>query len=170
MPQMQYNNCCCTPNSAVPNYVPNCQVQQPAANYQVPSGASAVNIQIFNPTMTPPGALPPTYNVNAPSYPANYYTNQYGANGCTGYNPLNNNSTYGGINPNNNPYKAGGLLDPNDPTNPYGADPYNPNNPYRPGGAFDPTNPNNPYKVGAENTYPQYQQNPYAPARRLLGH
>ena len=166
-PQMQYTNCC-TPNSAAPAYTPNCQIQQPTANYQVPSGASAVNIQIFNPAITPPGALAPTYNVNAPSYPANYYTNQYGTSGCPSCNPINNsNNNNNVINQNNNPYKAGGLLDPNDTTNPYGADPYNPNNPYRPGGAFDPTNPNNPYKVGAESPYSQYEQNPYAPGGKL---
>ncbi len=50
---------------------------------QVPN-YSGVNIQIFNPSVTPPGANAPVYNVNAPSYqtapaqsyPANYYTQQ----------------------------------------------------------------------------------------------
>lgn len=52
-------------------------------NVQVPN-YSGVNIQIFNPSVTPPGATAPVYNVNAPtyqtgngqmqSYPANYYT------------------------------------------------------------------------------------------------
>ena len=36
-----------------------------------PAGGSAVNIQIFNPAVTTPGAQAPTYNVNAPSYNPN---------------------------------------------------------------------------------------------------
>ena len=43
------------------------QAQQPQ-NVQVPASTSGVNIQIFNPSVTPPGATPPTYNVNAPCY------------------------------------------------------------------------------------------------------
>ncbi len=50
---------------------------QPAC--QIPSNASGVHIQIFNPCVTPPGAQAPTYNVNAPCYPSNYYTDQMGA-------------------------------------------------------------------------------------------
>lgn len=58
-----------------------CQPQQQSV--QVPN-YSGVNIQIFNPSVTPPGANAPVYNVNAPSYqtapaqsyPANYYTQQ----------------------------------------------------------------------------------------------
>lgn len=50
---------------------PVCQSQTAAVecpqNYQVPN-YSGVNIQIFNPSVTPPGAHPPVYNVNAPSY------------------------------------------------------------------------------------------------------
>lgn len=71
-------------------------VPQPAPSYQTAAVAqpqqqsvqvpnySGVNIQIFNPSVTPPGANAPVYNVNAPSYqtapaqsyPANYYTQQ----------------------------------------------------------------------------------------------
>ena len=58
------------------------QVQAPATSYQIPPNAAGVNIQIFNPSVTPPGANAPSYNVNAPCYyPANYYTGQIGANG-----------------------------------------------------------------------------------------
>lgn len=64
-------------------------MQGMAQNYQVPN-YSGVNIQIFNPSVTPPGAQAPVYNVNAPSYqaqgqglpccyPANYYTQQFPA-------------------------------------------------------------------------------------------
>ena len=66
-----------------PTYAQQTQPQQ--QNVQVPN-YSGVNIQIFNPSVTPPGATPPVYNVNAPtyqtgnsqpqSYPANYYTQQ----------------------------------------------------------------------------------------------
>lgn len=90
----QYNasyNCCCA--AAQP------QQNQPAAQntsanppynppYYPPQvtttpGATGVNIQIFNPSVATPGALPPTYNVNAPNYyPANYYTNQMGQQPC----------------------------------------------------------------------------------------
>ncbi len=66
------------------------QPQQPqqAQNVQVPN-YSGVNIQIFNPSVTPPGATAPVYNVNAPNYgttpangcyPSNYYTNNWGNN------------------------------------------------------------------------------------------
>lgn len=66
-------------------YVPQTQsqVQQPQ-NVQVPASTSGVNIQIFNPSVTPPGATPPTYNVNAPCYPSNYYTNPMGAGAMNG--------------------------------------------------------------------------------------
>lgn len=59
------------------------QAQQPQ-NVQVPASMSGVNIQIFNPSVTPPGAKPPTYNVNAPCYPSNYYTNPMGAGAMNG--------------------------------------------------------------------------------------
>lgn len=57
---------------------------QQAQNVQVPN-YSGVNIQIFNPSVGVPGGAP-VYNVNAPSYqtapgnsyPAPYYTNQWG--------------------------------------------------------------------------------------------
>lgn len=66
-------------------YVPQTQSQvQQAQNVQVPASTSGVNIQIFNPSVTPPGATPPTYNVNAPCYPSNYYTNPMGAGAMSG--------------------------------------------------------------------------------------
>lgn len=64
--------------------------QQPQ-NVQVPASMSGVNIQIFNPSVTPPGATPPTYNVNAPCYPSNYYTNPMGGNGMSGATGANTN-------------------------------------------------------------------------------
>lgn len=57
--------------------------QQQGQNVSVPN-YSGVNIQIFNPSVTPPGATPPVYNVNAPNYapngcyPSGYYTNNWG--------------------------------------------------------------------------------------------
>lgn len=66
-------------------YVPQTQPQaQQPQNVQVPASTSGVNIQIFNPSVTPPGATPPTYNVNAPCYPSNYYTNPMGAGAMNG--------------------------------------------------------------------------------------
>lgn len=68
---------------------------------QVPN-YSGVNIQIFNPSVTPPGANAPVYNVNAPSYqtaqpqsyPANYYTQQFTPNQNAGaQNNTTNNTT-----------------------------------------------------------------------------
>lgn len=67
----QYN-----PQYCAPQYAQYPQMQ-PTQNYQVPASASGVNIQIFNPSVTTPGTQA-TYNVNAPSYPANYYTGQMG--------------------------------------------------------------------------------------------
>lgn len=84
-----------TPPAVSPTPAPACQqiYPQAPANYniapqqqsvQVPN-YSGVNIQIFNPSVTPPGGMAPVYNVNAPSYqtgappqsyPANYYTQQ----------------------------------------------------------------------------------------------
>lgn len=55
-------------------------IQQQPQNVQIPAGASGVNIQIFNPSVTTPGSTGPTYNVNSPNYPSNYYTGQYGTN------------------------------------------------------------------------------------------
>ena len=165
----QYNmayNCACTPVTPAQTapVVQNTQPYNPP--YYPPQittspGATGVNIQIFNPSVTPPGAQAPTYNVNAPNYypagayPSNYYTTQMGQCHC-GHN--------NGINQANNPYKPGGLLDPNDKNNPYGADPNNPNNPYRPGGAFDSTNPNNPYRTDSGDN-PQDTNSPNNPYR-----
>ena len=63
---------------------------QQGQNVQVPN-YSGVNIQIFNPSVTPPGGTAPVYNVNAPNYgqnsgcyPPNYYTNNYAPNGVSG--------------------------------------------------------------------------------------
>lgn len=166
----QYNmsyNCASVPVAPVQT----APVAQNPASYNPPyyppqittsPGATGVNIQIFNPSVTPPGAQAPTYNVNAPNYypagayPSNYYTTQMGQ-GCQCC------QNHGGINQANNPYRPGGLLDPNDKNNPYGADPQNPNNPYRPGGAFDSTNPNNPYRTdsGYNPQDPNSPNNPY---------
>lgn len=103
-PQVQYNcnyncaNTACTPtaNQTQPNttqptqqysypmnyYIP--QQQAPQApqgqNVQIPPSASGVTIQIFNPSVATPGAQPPTYNVNAPCYPSNYYTDKLNTN------------------------------------------------------------------------------------------
>ena len=75
----------------VPQYqtAPMGQPQQ-GQNVQVPN-YSGVNIQIFNPSVTPPGGTAPVYNVNAPNYgqnsgcyPPNYYTNNYAPNGVNG--------------------------------------------------------------------------------------
>lgn len=68
------------------------QTTQPQ-NIQVPASQSGVNIQIFNPSVTPPGGAPPVYNVNAPNYgtgngngcyPGDYYMRQMGENSSSG--------------------------------------------------------------------------------------
>ena len=73
--------------------------QPQSQNVQVPN-YSGVNIQIFNPTVTPPGSTAPVYNVNAPNYgntpvsgcyPSNYYTNDWGKGTPGGQNINNNN-------------------------------------------------------------------------------
>ncbi len=73
--------------------------QPQSQNVQVPN-YSGVNIQIFNPTVTPPGSTAPVYNVNAPNYgntpvsgcyPSNYYTNDWGKGNLDGQNINNNN-------------------------------------------------------------------------------
>ena len=79
-------------------YYPQPQYIQQPQNVQVPAGASGVNIQIFNPSVTTPGANGPTYNVNSPSYPSNYYTSQYGTDGAN----QDNNNNANKINDNNN--------------------------------------------------------------------
>lgn len=59
---------------------PQMQVNPPQS-VQLPSNTSGVNIQIFNPSISAPGAPSPTYNVNAPNYyPPNYYTGTIRAN------------------------------------------------------------------------------------------
>ena len=77
----------------------NYQTPPQQQSVQVPN-YSGVNIQIFNPSVTPPGATPPVYNVNAPSYqmggqgqsyPANYYTQQFNPN--QGLNSAHNATT-----------------------------------------------------------------------------
>ncbi len=91
--QQSISQCNCPPQSAQPQYqTAPVQTQQPQAqnqNVQVPN-YSGVNIQIFNPSVTPPGATAPVYNVNAPNYgstnatgcyPPDYYTKQFGQNG-----------------------------------------------------------------------------------------
>lgn len=74
------------PQQAVQQCQPQIQpqpAQQPQSqNVQVPN-YSGVNIQIFNPSVTPAGGTAPVYNVNSPNYttnpangcyPPNYYT------------------------------------------------------------------------------------------------
>ena len=81
--------------------MPQPQAQAPQAgqgqSVQVPN-YSGVNIQIFNPSVTPPGGTAPVYNVNAPNYgsapsngcyPSGYYTNNW-ANGNNGAKNLSN--------------------------------------------------------------------------------
>ena len=81
--------------------IPQPQAQAPQAgqgqSVQVPN-YSGVNIQIFNPSVTPPGGTAPVYNVNAPNYgntpsngcyPSGYYTNNW-ANGNNGAKNLSN--------------------------------------------------------------------------------
>ena len=96
VPNIQYQTAPSQPAVQQQIYQP-CQqyVQQPqnaqqpqSQNVSVPN-YSGVNIQIFNPSVTPPGATAPVYNVNAPNYgtnpssgcyPAGYYTNNWGPN------------------------------------------------------------------------------------------
>ena len=84
-----------------PQPVQYAQPQQQAQNVSVPN-YSGVNIQIFNPSVTPPGATAPVYNVNAPNYgsqpaqgcyPSGYYTNTYGQGGQAGQSSQNLSST-----------------------------------------------------------------------------
>lgn len=97
------SQCNCPPQGAQPQYqtTPMQQAPQPVQQTQVPQAQnqnvqvpnySGVNIQIFNPSVTPPGATAPVYNVNAPNYgstsatgcyPPDYYTKQYGQNNTT---------------------------------------------------------------------------------------
>lgn len=80
------------------------QATQPQnQNVQVPN-YSGVNIQIFNPSVTPPGGNAPVYNVNAPNYgsnangasgcyPSGYYTNNWGNGKNNTTNNTENNTT-----------------------------------------------------------------------------
>lgn len=79
--------------------IPQAQASQAGQgqSVQVPN-YSGVNIQIFNPSVTPPGGTAPVYNVNAPNYgstpsngcyPSGYYTNNW-ANGNNGAKNLSN--------------------------------------------------------------------------------
>ncbi len=96
----QYNSSCnCTSVPVAP--VQTASAMQNTQGYNPPyyppqittsPGATGVNIQIFNPSVTPPGAQAPTYNVNAPNYypagayPSNYYTTQMGQCPCCNQN------------------------------------------------------------------------------------
>lgn len=95
-PQSEYPQGYLPPqNTIYPQYQPAAQIPQgqiyptvqqqtqPAQpqNVQIPATASGVNIQIFNPSVSTPGAQPPTYNVNAPCYPSSYYTSSVGSDG-----------------------------------------------------------------------------------------
>lgn len=93
-------------NTIYPQYQPAAQIPQaqiyPAAqtqpqNLQIPATTSGVNIQIFNPSVTPAGGQTPTYNVNAPCYPSSYYTSSVGSDGKL----QPNNNTHSGDNVNN---------------------------------------------------------------------
>lgn len=92
------------PQQAVPQQQ-QFQAQQPAQqpqNVQAPPNYSGVNIQIFNPSVTPAGATAPVYNVNAPNYstnptngcyPPNYYTNNLNPNNGNSQNTNGTNTT-----------------------------------------------------------------------------
>src|SRR5574344_2133825 len=71
--------------------------QYPQATTNQTPTPSGVNIQIFNPAVATPGA---SYNVNAPCYPSNYYTNPMGQGGTNGVNGVNGNggTNQGGVN------------------------------------------------------------------------
>ena len=98
MPQQ----CQCPPQQtapAQPQTVQQAQYQTQPQNVQVPPNYSGVNIQIFNPSVTPPGGTAPVYNVNAPHYntnpsngcyPPEYYTNNWGNNPNANNNGNNN--------------------------------------------------------------------------------
>ncbi len=90
--------CQCPPQQSPQQAAPTQQqYQTQPQNVQVPPNYSGVNIQIFNPSVTPPGGNAPVYNVNAPHYntnpsngcyPPQYYTNSWGQ----GNNNANNNT------------------------------------------------------------------------------
>lgn len=103
--QPQYQTAPMAQQAPTPQPQP-CQAPMPQAqasqagqgqSVQVPN-YSGVNIQIFNPSVTPPGGTAPVYNVNAPNYgstpsngcyPSGYYTNNW-ANGNNGAKNLSN--------------------------------------------------------------------------------
>lgn len=106
--------CNCPPQSVQQNNTPQyqtapMQAAQPVQQYGQPQNQnvqvpnySGVNIQIFNPSVTPPGATAPVYNVNAPNYgsttatgcyPPDYYTKQFGQNTQTNTNNTTENKT-----------------------------------------------------------------------------
>lgn len=88
-------------NTVYPQYQP---PQNQNQNIQIPPSASGVTIQVFNPSVQTPGAQAPTYNVNAPCYPSNYYTGQMGANPPNGMN-TDNNAGNNAVNQNDNEKK-----------------------------------------------------------------
>ncbi len=91
-------------NTVYPQYQ---QPQNQNQNIQIPPSASGVTIQVFNPSVQTPGAQAPTYNVNAPCYPSNYYTGHMGGNPANGANPANtdNNAANNAVTQNDNEKK-----------------------------------------------------------------
>ena len=76
---------CCTQTSSSPSAPPNnppyyIPPQNTVYPSYTPTSGAGVNIQIINPAVMTPGASP-VYNVNAPSYPSNYYTGTVGPDG-----------------------------------------------------------------------------------------
>ena len=105
--QPQYQTAPMAQQAPIPQPQP-CQAPMPQPQAQAPQAGqgqsvqvpnySGVNIQIFNPSVTPPGGTAPVYNVNAPNYgstpsngcyPSGYYTNNW-ANGNNGAKNLSN--------------------------------------------------------------------------------
>lgn len=97
-------------NNNIPQYqTAPVQASQPVQQYSQPQNQnvqvpnySGVNIQIFNPSVTPPGATAPVYNVNAPNYgatnatgcyPPDYYTKNFGQNNQTNTTNTTENKT-----------------------------------------------------------------------------
>ena len=78
---------------------PQAQAYAPQPAPIIPGSQSGVHIQIFNPSVGMPGGAP-VYNVNAPSYgtnpnqtpsyPSNYYTNNWGQGCCVPQYPCSN--------------------------------------------------------------------------------
>ena len=75
--QPQYQTAPMAQQAPIPQPQP-CQAPMPQPQAQAPQAGqgqsvqvpnySGVNIQIFNPSVTPPGGTAPVYNVNAPNY------------------------------------------------------------------------------------------------------